>query len=128
MKRLRTYRFTHKDPVCDEIATLVDDVGLRGRQHVSKIATLATLSKATVDALLYGDTRLPRNSTIMAIATSLGYERTWKRTTNKLDIEAELDKARAFIKAQARLKEKAKPKSKRAKKGSKPRLVVSNAA
>lgn len=135
-KQYRTYRFVNKDPVCDEIATLVDDAGLRGRQNTGKVATLATLAKATVDALLYGETRQPRNSTVMAIATSLGYERTWKRTTNKFELEEELKKAREFIRAQAKLKEKAakrskpkkrKPRAKVTKKGHL-RLVASNAA
>jgi hypothetical protein len=134
-KQFRTYRFTNKDPVCDEVASLVNEAGLRGRQHTGKIATLATLAKATVDALLYGATRQPRNSTVMAIATSLGYERRWQRTTNKFELEAELKKAREFIRAQAKLKEKAaKSKSKKRKprakvtKGGHLRLVASKAA
>lgn len=107
----RTYRFIKKDPICDEIATLVDDAGLRGRHNTGKVATLATLAKQTVDNLLYGDTRSPQNRTIMSIATSLGYERTWKRTTNKFDVDAELVKARAFIKEQRKLMEQAKRKA-----------------
>lgn len=116
VKIIRSYRFKDKDPVCDEIATLVEDAGLKGKQHVDKIATLATLANGTVDALLYGETRLPRNSTIMAIATSLGFERRWQRTTNKWDLEAELAKAREFIKAQRRLAEKARAKKPRKRK------------
>lgn len=99
----RTYRFIKKDPICDEIATLVDDAGLRGKHNTGKVAILATLAKATVDNLLYGDTRSPQNRTIMSIATALGYERSWKRTTNKFDVEAELAKARAYIKEQRKL-------------------------
>lgn len=129
MKQFRTYRFTNKDPVCDEVATLVDDAGLRGRQHTGKIATLSTLAKSTVDGLLYGDTCHPRNSTVMAIATSLGFERTWKRTTNRFDLEAELKKAREFIRAQAKMREKAKRPKKKPRKAKKSHLrLVSKAA
>lgn len=112
-KLYRTYRFTEKDPVCDEVMNLVDEAGLRGKKNTGKIAILATLAKGTVDALLYGDTKRPRNSTVMAIATSLGYVRTWQRTTNKFDLEAELKDARQFIRDQAHVKEKAKPKAKK---------------
>lgn len=115
VKIIRTYRYKDKDPVCDEIATLVDDAGLRGKQHTSKIATLATLAKGTVDALLYGETRLPRNSTVMAIATALGFERRWQRTANGWDLEAELKKAREFIRAQRKLREKSKPRKRKRK-------------
>lgn len=107
----RTYRFTEKDPVCGEVMSLVDQAGLKGKQHVGKIAILATLAKGTVDALLYGPTKRPHNATVMSIATSLGFERTWQRTTNKFDLEAELERARAYIRAQRKLIEKA-PKKK----------------
>lgn len=116
VKIIRTYSFKDKDPVCDEIATLVDDAGLRGKKNVAKIALLATLATGTVDALLYGETKKPRNSTIMAIATSLGYERTWKRAGNKWSLEEELAKAKEFIKAQNKLRKKMQddaPKKKR---------------
>lgn len=122
-KQYRTYRFTEKDPVCGEVMNLVDEAGLRGKKNTGKIAVLATLAKGTVDALLYGDTKRPRNSTVMAIATSLGYVRTWQRTTNKFDLEAELKDARQFIRDQAHVKEKVKPKKKRARRISIPSKV-----
>jgi transcriptional regulator with XRE-family HTH domain len=97
VKVIRTYNWVDKDPVCDEMMMLVKDAGLQGPKHTGKIAILATLSKSTVDNLLYGKTRKPQNNTIMAIATSLGYERTWKRTSSKWDLEQELEEARAFV-------------------------------
>lgn len=123
-KVLRTYRFKDKDPVCGEMMTLVDEAGLRGKKNVGKVATLAALSHGCVDALLYGETRKPQNATIMAIATSLGYERRWQRTTNKWELEAELKKARAFIAAQARLRAKVLGKKKPKKKSKKGGKVV----
>lgn len=111
----RTYRFTEKDPVCGEVMLMVDQAGLRGKQHVGKIALLATKAHGTIEGILYGDTKRPQNATIMSIATALGFVRTWQRTTNKFDLEAELERARVYIRAQRKLLDKA-PKKKTAKK------------
>ena len=62
--RSRTYRFTEKDPVCGEIMNMVEQRGLRGKQHTGKIAILATKAKATIDGILYGDTKRPQNATV----------------------------------------------------------------
>lgn len=114
----RTYRFTEKDPVCGEIMSMVDQVGLRGKQHIGKIAILATKAHGTIEALLYGDTKRPQNATIMSIATALGFERTWTRDARtKFDVDAELLAAREYIKAER--KRMAKDKSPRKKAGAK---------
>jgi hypothetical protein len=125
--RKRTYSFVNKDPVCDELASLVDAVGLRGPKNTGKIAILATCAKATVDGILYGDTKTPRNATVMGIATGLGYERRWVASQGKWNLEQELELARAFIKAQRKLMEKHKktPRKKRAAKKPHLRLVKS---
>lgn len=113
----RTYHFVNKDPVCDELANLVDSVGLRGKKHTGKIAILATCAKATVDGILYGETRKPRHDTVMSIATALGFQRTWSLVGTKWNLEEELAKAREFIKKQKALMAKAdKPKKKTARK------------
>jgi hypothetical protein len=116
----RTYNFTDKDPVCGELANLVDAAGLRGKKHIGKVATLATLAHGTVDGILYGDTKKPQNATVMAIATSLGFERRWVTSESKAwNLEDELAKARKFIKHQRELMAKAKktaPRKRAAKK------------
>lgn len=100
----RTYNFTNKDPVCDELANMVDAVGLRGKKHIGKIATLATCAYGTVEGILYGDTKKPRNDTIMSIATALGFERQWVTSgAGRWNLEEELEKARVFIKKQREL-------------------------
>lgn len=118
--RSRTYRFTEKDPVCGEIMTMVDEVGLRGKQHIGKIAILATKAYGTIEGILYGDTKRPQNATIMSIATALGFVRTWARADRtKFDVEAELTAARAYIKAERKrmANEGAKRVVKKKKKG-----------
>jgi hypothetical protein len=125
--RKRTYNFVNKDPVCDELANLVDAVGLRGPKNTGKIAILATCSKATVDGILYGDTKKPQNATVMGIATGLGYERQWVVSSGKWNLDDELKKGREHIKAQKKLMEKASKKKpaprKRVKKGRHLKLV-----
>lgn len=119
----RTYSFVDKDPVCDELASLVDAVGLRGKKHTGKIAILATCAKGTVDGILYGETKRPHNATVMAIATGLGYERRWVAAQGKWNLEEELKLARAFIKKQRELLDKKKPAArKRVVKKGRPKL------
>ena len=95
----RTYNFTNKDPVCDELGNLVDAVGLRGRKNIGKIAMLATVAYGTVDGILYGDTKKPQNATVMANATAMGFTRKWVVDSDtKWNLEEQLTAARAFIK------------------------------
>lgn len=129
----RTYMFVEKDPVCHEVMDMVDQAGLRGPKKTGLIATLATLAKATVDGLLYGDTKQPRNSTVMKIATALGFKRTFVRDVDNWSVEDELKAAKAWIKKQRKLMEEARPKKKKrvrktARKPTKLRLVSSRAA
>jgi hypothetical protein len=119
----RTYRFTEKDPVCGEIMNMVDEAGLKGKQHIGTIATLATKAHGTIEGILYGDTKRPQNATIMSIATALGFERTWKRTTNKFDVEAELEAAKKYIRAERARMAKENP-VKRVKKKKKSNLKL----
>lgn len=116
--RSRTYRFTDKDPVCGEVMQMVEEVGMRGKQYTGRIAILATKSKATIDGILYGDTKRPQNATVMSIATALGFERTWQRTSNKRDLNDELRLAREYIrKERIRMrKENPRPHKKTARK------------
>lgn len=96
-KILRTYRFTDKDPVKDELQTVLSDVGLMSKKGLQKVAVLANLSYATLDALFYGSTRRPHNATVMGIVTAVGYERVF-RPARRLNVEEELPFAKAFNK------------------------------
>jgi hypothetical protein len=87
MALLRTYRFVDKDPVIDELRTLVNDEGLS--KKLSIVATLANLHPSTVKNMFHGATKRPMNSTVMGIVTSLGYERKWVKA-RKLNVEEEV--------------------------------------
>jgi len=104
----RTYRFIDKDPVIDEVRTIVQDEGLMKR--LAMAANLAGLSKVTLDNWFNGHTRRPQNASIMAVVTSLGYERKFTKT-QKLDLEDELKKAIIWKKKQMESRPKKKRKS-----------------
>lgn len=102
----RTYRFIDKDPVIDEVRTIVQDEGLIKR--LAMAANLAGLSKTTLDNWFNGHTRRPQNASIMALVSSLGYQRKFTKT-EKLDLEEELKKAKVWRKRQ----DEARPKKKK---------------
>jgi hypothetical protein len=95
MALLRTYRFTEKDPVIDELRTLVNDEGLSKKLVI--VATLANLHPSTVKNLFHGGTKKPQNATVMGIVTSLGYQRKWVKE-RKLNIDEELTFAKQWNK------------------------------
>jgi hypothetical protein len=115
-KVLRTYRFIDKDPVCDELRTLVQDEGMYKR--LGNLAELASLHQSTIKNLFEGGTRKPQNATVMAIVTCLGYERKFVRT-RKLNADEELVFARAWNKKEKdRIASRAKPPSRKKKRAS----------
>ena len=67
----RTYRFIDKDPIIDAVRTVVQAEHLKN-SAVHQISGVAT---ATLDNWFDGATRQPRNSTVAAVTTSLGYVR-----------------------------------------------------
>ncbi|HEY2243000.1 MAG TPA: hypothetical protein VGH47_02120 [Xanthobacteraceae bacterium] len=112
-RTLRTYRFIDKDPVCDELRTLVEDRGLM--DQLARVAELAGLAPATVQNLFNGETRKPQNRTVMGVATSVGYLRKWVST--EFNLEEELKAARTWNtkekKRVAALREKNKPRKRK---------------
>jgi hypothetical protein len=92
---LRPYHFVDKNPVIDVIRTAIQDEGLINRLQV--VADLASLSYATIDGWLNGDTRDPRHSSTMAVMISLGYENKGWVKGRKLNLEKELEFARAWL-------------------------------
>jgi hypothetical protein len=111
MSFLRTYRFTDKDPVVDELHTLLEDEGLF--QRLRHVAELASLHPSTTHNLFHGKTRRPQNATVMAIITSVGYERKFVRT-RKLNFNEELVLARAWNKREKAKRSDTTKKRKRA--------------
>lgn len=111
-KTYRTYRYINKNPVIDVARTAIQDTNLYNKQGIKIVATLATLSKATLDGWFYGDTRSPRHDSIAAVMTALGYVNEWKKD-RKLNVEEELPLAKAWLKREKDKREKENPPKKR---------------
>jgi hypothetical protein len=131
--RSRTYNFIDKDPCCGELMDLVDRVGLRGPKNVGKVATLAGVAYGTADGILYGDTKKPRNDTVMKIGTALGFSREWVQSDKKWELMSELEKAREWNKSEReRMKKErektATKKKRKAKARKKPNLRLVKSA
>jgi hypothetical protein len=107
----RTYNFIDKDPVIDEMRTLVKDEGLIKKLNI--VHELSGVSVSTLTNWFDGETKAPQNRTISAVATALGYERKWQKTKD-LDIDAELKKAKAWAERQRQAQEEAERRVKRA--------------
>jgi hypothetical protein len=96
-RMLRSYMFRDKDPIKDELQTMLQDIGMFG--DLDTVAVLANVSKQTVQNLFFGETRRPQNATVEGIVRSMGYERVL-RQVKQLDVEKELEVARAFNKSE----------------------------
>lgn len=104
---LRSYRFIDKDPVIDEMRTVVQDEGLIKKLKI--VADLSSLSVGTIDSWFNGKTKRPQNASIMAVMTSLGYQRKWEKS-RKFNLDDELKVARDWLKREKAKADKAKGK------------------
>jgi hypothetical protein len=105
MGLLRTYRFIDKDPIRDQLWDILKEVGLEKKLNL--VAELAGLHKSTPKNLFHGNTKKPQNATAEAIGRAAGWERTWAKT-RELNLEEELEFARAWNKREAVKREKAR--------------------
>ncbi|MGX9424872.1 MULTISPECIES: hypothetical protein [Bradyrhizobium] len=87
VKLYRTYRFIDKDPVIDEIRTLVQDEGLIKKLEL--VHQLSGVATTTIDNWFNGETKSPQNRTIMAVVTALGYKHSFVKERD-LDVDKEL--------------------------------------
>lgn len=111
IKVYRTYNFIDKDPVIDEIRTLVQDVHMMAR--LNDVGTLSGVSPSTLRNWFGGITKRPQNATTMAVVTALGYERKFVRARD-LNADAELPLALAWLKReQAKAERAAAPKKRK---------------
>lgn len=112
VKVYRTYRFIDKDPVIDKLRTVVQDEGLIKKLGI--VARLSGVSHGAIDGWFNGATKKPQHWTMAAVITSLGYEFDIVRTSNeKLDVDAELVKAKKWLKEHPPIKRKSVAKKKK---------------
>lgn len=111
LHRYRTYNFIDKDPVIDEMRTLIKDEGLMKKLNI--VHELSGVSVSTLTNWFDGETKSPQNRTVRAIASCLGYEPVW--TKNKtIDIDRELTAAKRWQEKQRAEREEAERRVRRA--------------
>ena len=119
VKIYRTYRFLDKDPAIDAMRTIMKDEGLKPRDA----AMISGLAVGTLGGWFEKDTKNPRNSSITAFTSSLGYVRRDHLDKDgqvrvgyvharKLNYEAEKEKALRFEEKQNSSRPKRRKKKK----------------
>jgi transcriptional regulator with XRE-family HTH domain len=66
----KSYNFVDKDPIIDEIRTVVEDSG----EKYARIEDMSGVSANTMRAWFEGATRRPQAATINAVLRALGYK------------------------------------------------------
>lgn len=81
MKLYKSYSFKTKDPVIDELRTLVEDAfGERVRhRHLAKVEADGGPSASAMRNWFFGKTKRPLSSAVEAAGRSIGYKRTWTK-------------------------------------------------
>jgi hypothetical protein len=80
MRLLKAYLFRQKDPVIDEIRTLIQDAtGDRtlSTNTLEEIAENGGPTVACMQGWFRGDTKRPQSATVEAAGRALGYKRKW---------------------------------------------------
>lgn len=83
LNRDRGYRFVDRDPILEEITTMITDSGLSVSDiigRIEEISDTATVSYSTIANWLSGKTKRPQNYTVTWVALALGYERRFVKT------------------------------------------------
>jgi hypothetical protein len=77
----KSYVFRTKDPVIDELRTMVEDnFGVRvNGQVLSEITAEGGPSTSCMRAWFFGKTKRPTSATVEAAGRSMGYKRVWQK-------------------------------------------------
>lgn len=105
LRLYRTYSFRDKDPIIDEVRTLVEEEGLLKKLNI--VHELSGVSTSTLDNWFNGTTISPQNRTVSAVVTSLGYQRRFTKTRD-IELEKELKLAKAWNEKQRQAEDEAK--------------------
>jgi hypothetical protein len=71
----RSYNFKEKDPIIDELRTMIADSGASYKQ----INEASDVSVSCLRNWFHGVTRRPSYAAVAAVASALGYEASWSR-------------------------------------------------
>jgi hypothetical protein len=83
MRLYRSYMFRNKDPVIDELRTLVNDAyGRVGYKAYKQIEADGGPSVTCMTNWFEGDTKRPQSASVEAAGRSLGFKRVWVKSGN----------------------------------------------
>ena len=80
MRLYRSYMFRSKDPVIDELRTIVQDVTGDTTLSTNTLSSIEDDGGPTVSCMqgwFRGKTKRPQNCTVEAVGRALGMKRTW---------------------------------------------------
>jgi hypothetical protein len=87
MRRYDAYRFRGKEPVIDEVRTLVQNANGGERKITQKqLRAIENAGGPTVGCMtawFFGKTQRPQSASIEAAGRALGYKRKWVRMTKE---------------------------------------------
>lgn len=73
IKIYKSYSFTTKDPVVDQLRTMVK----ASKEGYTSISNKSGVSTTTLYNWFHGKTRRPQSASIEAVGRALGYKRVW---------------------------------------------------
>lgn len=83
LRLYRSYVFKNKDPVIDELRTIVQDVyGSVTHKALKQIEADGGPTINAMDGWFKGDTKRPQSASIEAAGRAMGYKRKWVKTNN----------------------------------------------
>lgn len=84
LKLYKSYVFRNKDPVVDELRTLVQDThGSVKSRVLTKIERDGGPSASAMWQWFHGKTKRPQSAAVEACGRALGYKRTWTKMNGK---------------------------------------------
>lgn len=87
----RTYRWIDKDPIIDAVKTVIRDEKLKNKA----VHEITGVGAGTLDNWFNGGTRQPKNATVTAVTSGLGYVRHDKLNPDGT-VQISFEKARAL--------------------------------
>jgi hypothetical protein len=89
MKTYSAYLFRDKDPVIDELRTLIENEagGRLAHNHLIRIENDGGPSVTTMRNWFFGKTRRPQSPTVEAAGRALGYRRVWQRMNSQAKVQ-----------------------------------------
>lgn len=78
----KTYLFKNKDPIIDELRTIIQDTGIT----YNDISVVSGVTKQTLHNWFHGATKRPQYATVAAVLAAIGYEHRLVKINKKLKL------------------------------------------